>query len=83
MKEVIKENAQADFIEIIKKSWTFGKMSKYEQKNCILALEALTTTSNALRGNYGQRWETMQAIYSGFLCALGYYDNCAVWRSEN
>ena len=74
-----KECALEDYVEMIKKSWTFHKMTGKEQSDCILMFK-LYTSRNAVKGTYEQRWEVLHGLYSSFLCALGYYDNCANWR---
>lgn len=72
-----KEEAFNMFVDMIEKSWTHEKLSKQERIN-------LSTTFNDvkkhLKGNFKQRWSTLQLIYSAFLNALGYCENCGSWR---
>jgi len=75
-----KENAQRDFIEMIEKSWTFDRMTETEKADCIRLLT--DRTCRALKGTYSQRWDVMNAIYSGFLAGLGYFRNPVTWREE-
>ena len=76
-----KETAQQDFIEMIKKSWTYGRLTEQEKGDCIRLLT--DRTCRALKGTYSQRWEVLHAIYSGFLAGLGYFRNPVAWREEN
>lgn len=72
-----KEQAQADFVEMIKISWTYGKLTEQEKENALTALWNV----NSLRGNYQQRWDFLNDIYTAFLLGAGYDDYN--WRSEN
>ena len=74
-----KENAQKDFVDFIKKSWTYNKMTLTEQCDCI---RLLLQNHRAIRGTYSQRWDTMNALYFGFLAGLGYLRNPTAWREE-
>lgn len=76
-----KEMAKEDFVEMIKKSWTFDRMTDKEKSDCLLMFN-LATTDMALKGDYLHRWRILQALYDSFLTALCYYDNCADWRGE-
>lgn len=65
-----KENAFSDFIDMIKLSWTYERLTETEREK---ALEALKdTTRRALIGSYKQRFEILNAVYHGFLLAIGY-----------
>lgn len=72
-----KEEAFNMFVEMIEKSWTYTKLSKQERIN-------LSTTFNNvekyLKGNFKQRWETLQLIYEAFLNALCFCENVVNWR---
>ena len=78
----IKEDAQNDYINTINDAWTFHRLTDEEKQTCIDVL-ASERTKMALRGNYFQRMEVMNAVYYGFLCALGYAQNPTTWREEN
>lgn len=75
-----KENAQRDFIEMIKKSWTFERMTETEKADCMRVLTAYN--SNAIKGTHKQRFEILNAVYLGFLAGLGYLQNPTTWREE-
>lgn len=68
-----------DFLEMIKKSWTYEKLTKEEKGkiNCIL-LDS--RTSENIKGNYNQRWKALNALYYAFLIALDYTPTG--WREE-
>lgn len=76
-----KENARADFIAMIEKSWTFGRLTEAEKSDCMKLLTE-HRIEKALKGSYMQRWEVLNAVYYGFLVALGYARNVATWREE-
>lgn len=69
-----KEQAQADFITMIRNSWTFQRMTQKEQEKAIEALHC----PDSLQGNYKQRWIAYQMIYRAFLLGIGY--DGAQWR---
>lgn len=66
-----KEQVFDDYIEMIKKSWTFGKMTDEEKANCIELFENINKRED-ITGTYIQRWKSLNAVYSGYLCGLGY-----------
>lgn len=72
-----KEEAFNMFVEMTEKSWTYEKLSKQERIN-------LSTTFNEakkyLKGNFKQRWSTLDLIYEAFLNALGYCESVVQWR---
>ena len=74
-----KEKALWDFKEMIKKSWTYGKMTSEEKKTWEKVLFS-TRTKNSLKGNYNTRWEILQAIYGAYLLGIGY--NNFNWRES-
>lgn len=69
-----KEQAQADYIAMIRNSWTFQRMTQKEQKKAIKALHC----PDMLQGSYKQRWYTLEAVYRAFLLGIGY--DGAYWR---
>lgn len=69
-----------NFIDMIRQSWTYAKMTIEEQKRC-LDLFYDIRTQKALKGNYNQRWDTLQALYGAYLKGLGYSD--FNWREVN
>ena len=73
-----KEQAFADFCEMIRNSWTFEKMTLMEQANCYEALQ-FAHDQHILKGSYNVRWMILHAVYHSFLCGLGYTGG-ASWR---
>ena len=69
-----KEQAQADYIAMIRNSWTFQRMTQEEQEKAINALHC----PDMLQGSYRQRWYTLEAVYRAFLLGIGY--DGADWR---
>ena len=76
-----KENALNDCIEMIKHSWTYEKLTATERENLMLSFNQHSVTE-ALKGNYNQRWNILRAIYHTYLLALGFNNN-PTWREEN
>ncbi len=74
-----KEETLKKFVEIIKESWTYNKLTEKEKENLIETLYSVTTV-DCLRGTFKQKWEILQAIYNSFLMALDY--NPTNWREE-
>lgn len=62
-----KENALNDFIEMTKKSWTFGRLTEKE-KNAFLSMDFQIF----LFGSYKQRFYILHGVYSAFLDGCGY-----------
>lgn len=75
-----KEQVYSDFLEMVKNSWTFDRMTEDEKDRCYNTI-LLAKTGNLLSGTYYQRWRQLLAINSAFLLGLGY--NGAFWREEN
>lgn len=69
-----KEQAQADYITMIRNSWTFQRMTQKEQEKAIKALHC----PDMLQGSYKQRWYTLEAVYRAFLLGIGY--DGTYWR---
>lgn len=68
-----------DYIDMIKKSWTYEKMSGIEKTRLLDMFDSIRT-QDALKGTYNQRWQVLQAIYHAYLIGLG-YDNFN-WRED-
>lgn len=66
-----KEKCLDNFKEMIKKSWTYEKLTDDERKHLEETLNCVATKS-VLKGNYLQRWRILQAIYTSFIMALNY-----------
>ena len=69
-----------DYLEMIKKSWTYDRMTKEEREKI---QEILTSgrIKEDIKGTYQQRWQALNALYYAFLIGIG-YDN-ADWRGDN
>lgn len=75
MKE--KDDALKDYLEMIKKSWTWAKLTEKEKT----IFEAwLYKERFELKGNYKQRRETLGNYYTMFLLGTG-YDDPFQWRT--
>lgn len=62
-----KEAAQADFITMICRSWTWERLTKSEQ----CAFESVLLNF-PVKGNYDARWYQLQMAYAAFLAGCGY-----------
>ena len=72
-----KENAQADWTDMIIKSWTWAKLTN-EEKNKFGDELNKEITQKIISGTYKQRMAILNALYSMFLEGCGY--NGANWR---
>ena len=75
-----KENAQADWTDMIIKSWTWAKLTN-DEKNKFGDELNKEITQKIISGTYRQRWEILNALYSMFLEGCGY--NGCTWRENN
>jgi len=67
----LRENAQADWTNMIVKSWTWAKLTKKEKEKFSELLKH-PCTAVVIKGNYDQRWEACEALYHTYLEGLGY-----------
>lgn len=74
-----KEFALYDFMEMTKRSWTWGRMTEDEHKRYLEAV-ALGFELGQIKGSYKDRWETLQLTYSMFLAAIKYEPSG--WRDK-
>ena len=72
-----KENAQADWTDMIVKSWTWEKLTR-EERNKFGDELSKETTKKIISGTYRQRCEILNALYSMFLEGCSY--NGGTWR---
>ena len=72
-----KENAQADWTDMIVKSWTWAKLTN-DEKNKFGDELNKETTKKIISGTYRQRCEILNVLYSMFLEGCGY--NGVNWR---
>lgn len=70
------EKAYNDFVEMIRKSWTYAKLDETERKRVEYAL--LGASVKFARGDYKSRTNMLHATYVGFLTALGFEDGEAL-----
>ena len=78
----VKENVIQDYLEMIKKSWTWAKLTD-EEKECFEKFLAYhPMVEEAVKGNYLQRWHSLEPIYHAFLMGCGYH-NQLNWRENN
>ena len=75
-----KEQALNDYSEMIKKSWTFARLTTKEQDSFI---DLIYSGRIHLKGDYLARWEQLQGVYGGFLAALDYFNNTCDWRATS
>lgn len=75
-----KEQALNDYIEVIRHSWTYERMTKEEQ-NRLEELLHSNRTEKSLRGTHRQRCNIIASIYEAYLLGIGYTD--FNWREEN
>ena len=77
MKE--KELAKQEWFEMIKKSWTWAKLTENEKEKFSKLLDH-PCTSYVIRGDYKNRWEACDALYHTFLVGLDYDEEPMNWR---
>ena len=77
--EKTKENALILFKRMIENAWTYQRLTSDEQKRLFNYLDSVRV-QDSLKGNFKQRWETLNAIYGAFLETLGYQP--IGWREE-
>ncbi|MGE4353523.1 MAG: hypothetical protein AB7D36_05515 [Oscillospiraceae bacterium] len=66
-----KEQAIADFKEMINLAWPLKRFTERERENLNNMLYWMEHAGR-LTGNYNQRWEQLQSAYNAFLFALDY-----------
>ena len=66
-----KNLAQQEWLDMIKKSWTWAKLSAEEQEQFLGLLEHACSRV-VIKGDYEQRWDACEALYFTFINALGY-----------
>ena len=73
--------AQADWTEMIEKSWTWAKLTNDEKFRFKEEISKSITQKEIIKGTYKQRWQVLNALYSMFLEGCGY--NGCTWRENN
>ena len=66
-----KELAKQEYLEMIKKSWTWAKLTEKEKDRFLLLLDNPCSTT-VIKGDYDQRWDACEALYHTFLVGLDY-----------
>lgn len=74
-----KELARNEWFEMIKKSWTWNKLTAEEKDKFMeLIMNIESRIDNPIKGDYHNRWNVLQVVYEGFLDGCGY---CGMnWR---
>lgn len=72
-----KNNVFVDYLEMIKKAWTYDRMTQ-EEKEKIKELLTSERIKEDIKGTYKQRYDALNAVYYAFLIGIG-YDNFD-WR---
>jgi hypothetical protein len=66
-----KELAKQEYLEMIKQSWTWAKLTDKEKNKFAEILEH-PCSAVVIKGTYDDRWEACEALYHTFLEGLGY-----------
>ena len=75
-----KNNVFIDYLEMIRNSWTYDRMTQ-EEKEKIKELLTSGRIKEDIKGTYQQRWQALNALYYAFLIGIGY--NNFDWRGGN
>lgn len=69
-----KEQAVGDFLAMIRKSWTYERLTDDEKARYekVVQLWAYDNPCDRIKGNYVERFSVMQMIYDAFLAGVGY-----------
>ena len=67
-----KENAFSDFMDMIRNSWTYERMTGDEKRRLAKAFEWVECCG--LVGTYKQRFAILYIAYNAFLQGIGYTD---------
>ena len=70
-----------DYLEMIKNSWTYARMTK-EEKEKIQEILTNGRIKEDIKGTYKQKYRALNAVYHAFLIGIG-YNNEPDWRGEN
>lgn len=79
MEQKNKENAVIDFMQMIRNSWTWARLTFQERIDFANSVD-WAIKQNAILGTYKQRYQIVQALYLTFLMALGYGESD--WRDK-
>lgn len=79
-----KEDATKDFLELIKHSWTWEKLTQEEKdrfaKGWYTIVECWNGSDAAVKGSYQDRWNILSAMYHMFLRGVGYDITDPRWK---
>ena len=67
-----KENAYADWFEMIFNSWTWEKLTDDERAVFVDQMDSWCNYRGLLIGTYKQRWEILNEMYHVYLLGVGY-----------
>ena len=68
-----KENAYSEYDKMIRKSWTYARLSEEEKKRWDYIFEEVTKNKyKVITGNFNSRWKQLHNIYEAFIIGLGY-----------
>lgn len=71
MEQKNKEDAVLDFIEMVKSSWTWQRLTEQEKKRFEKSV-IWSLNQNIIVGTHKQRYRTLNALYHTFLEGVGY-----------
>lgn len=74
-----KELATKNYLEMIKQSWTWGRLTEKEKRTFEYLITEHSPIKNSIKGTYKQRYELANDLYYTFLMGCG-YDNDINWR---
>lgn len=75
--EIKKEHTAREWLAMTMNSWTWARLTE-EEKDLFMD-DILIAYSGIIKGTTTQRWRILNALYSTFLCGLGYRGG--EWRS--
>ena len=69
-----KEQALPEFLDMIRRSWTWQRLTEEEKARFLDELDAgpSSAAGKSLGGTFEKRWYTLQAFYQFFLAGTGY-----------
>ena len=66
-----KEEAIKLYIDMIKKSWTYDKLTDDEKARLNYVFK-WSEEQGLIKGSFKDRWDTLQVLYTSYITALGY-----------
>ena len=71
----VKENARAEYQQMIEQSWTWARMTDKERAHFTLYLQCAD-----IKGSFDTRWHIMNLLYHVYLDGIGY--DGPQWRAS-